>query len=223
VDGSKDSILALQSGHDFAVVSSTQVMLFGFAIIGIFFLLFGVFWAGWRLSHRPPSLSPYSNMPLRRCTDLSYYSVERILRFLYELQDYENRIFDLRKASFCRETGRIFKDSITWYDTIDVDWNFLQKRYPGNYVSWGSLTHEQQLAVRSKHTSLEGFETEHSSPTPSPRGIEPQYALGQPGPLYVDIDTFVLLGWKIVPGTELELLFVQRPKPPERYQHLDSY
>jgi hypothetical protein len=198
-------------------------MLFGFAVLGVFFLLFGAFWVAWRLSHRAPCLSPYSEMPLRYATDLSYYSVERILRYLYELQDYENQIFDLRRASFCRVTGRIFPDSVSWFNTINVDWDFLKKRFPGNYVSWGSLKPEFQLAIRNRHNSIKGFETEYSSPTASPRGIEPQYALYSPGPLYVDIDTYVLIGWKNVPGTNLELLFVQRPKPPERYQHLDSY
>ena len=34
----------------------------------------------------------------------------------------------------------------------------------------------------------------------------------RPGPLYVDIETKVLLGWKVVPGTDLEVLIVQKPK-----------
>lgn len=197
-------------------------MLFAFAIIGVFFLLFGVFWAGWRLSHKSACISPYSGLPLRRCSDLSYYNIERILRFLYELQDYENRIFELRRASFCRETGRIFQNSITWFDTISVDWNFINKRYSGNYVSWGSLSEDQKLAIRDRHYDLKGFETDYSSPTASPRAIEPEYAFHKPGPLYVDIDTYVLVGWKQVPGTSLELLIVQRPKPPVRYDYIDK-
>lgn len=205
-----------------AEVLPTDVMLFGFAILGVFFVLFAVFWIGWRLSSRRECLSPYSGMPLRRCTDLSYYSVERVLRYLYELRDYENQLFDLRKASFCRETGRIFPNSVTWLDSIHVDWNFLNKRYAGNFVSWGSLTPEQQDEVRSKHKSLDGFQTEHSSKNASPRSIEPQFALMQPGPLYVDIDQYVLVGWKSVPSTNLEVLMVQRPLPPPRYPHLDS-
>lgn len=207
----------------FAEISPTDVMLFGFAILGVFFVLFAAFWIGWRLSHRRTCLSPYSGMPLRRCSDLSYYCVERVLRYLYELEDYENRIFDLRKASFCRETGRVFPNSLTWFDTISVDWNFLQKRFRGNYVSWGSLTPEQQQMVRDKHEPLKGFQTEHSSKVANPRAIEPQFALMQPGPLYVDIDSYVLVGWKAVPGTNLEVLIVQRPKLPPRYPHLDSY
>jgi hypothetical protein len=94
-----------------------------------------------------------------------------------------------------------------------VDWNFLQKRYPGKYVSWGSLTEDQKKEVREQHVSLEGFQTEFSCPEPMPRAIEPKYAFIKPGPLYVDIDHKVLLGWKEVPGTEMEVLIVQKPKP----------
>jgi len=96
-------------------------------------------------------------------------------------------------------------------DTVKVDWTFLQKRYPGIWVSWGSLNSDQQRAISDAHESLEGFQTEVSSPSPAPRAIEPEYAYTKPGPLYVDIQTKVLLGWKVVPGTELEVLIVQKP------------
>ena len=121
-------------------------------------------------------------------------------------------MFDVTQAALCRDTGRLFPNALTWYGTLKVDWKFLRKRYPGNFVSWGSLSEFQQLKIRDKHGSLEGFQTEFSSPTPSPRAIEPEYAYKKPGPLYVDIDTSVLLGWKEVPETDLEVLIVQRPR-----------
>lgn len=191
--------------------SATALVLFGLAILGTFFLLIFAFWMGYRYTQREGCLSPYSGMPLRRGYDLPYYSVERVLRYLYELQDYNNPMFDLRYSAVCRETGRIFPDSITWMDTIRVDWNFLQKRKPGQYVSWGSLSQDQQEYLKEIHGSLEGFQVELSSPNPLPRAIEPKYAIEKPGPLYVDIDTYVLLGWKIVPGTDLEVLIVKWP------------
>lgn len=196
-----------------AQIAPQSVLFFAFAILAVFFLLFAAFWFGWRYSNRQSSLSPYSGMPLRRASDLSYYSAEKVLRYLYELRQYDNRIFELRKASLCRETGRIFTNCINWFDNINVDWNFLQKRYPGKYVSWGSLTLEQQNDIRAIHESLDGFQTEISSKNPMPKAIEPEIALEKPGPLYVDIETHVLVGWKIVPGTELEVLIVQKPKP----------
>jgi hypothetical protein len=188
------------------------VIFLGISILLALVFLFLVVWFGWWKSLRPHSLSPYTGLPLRRATDISYFSTERIYRFLYYMKDYDNRIFDLKKAALCRETGRLFQDCVTWYDATFVDWTFLQKRYPGSYVSWGSLNRDQQEAMRNAHDSLEGFQTGFSSPTPSPRSIEPQYAFAKPGPLYVDIETKTLLGWKVVPDTELEVLIVQKPK-----------
>lgn len=199
--------------HVIADVSDTDVILFASGILIVFFLLAAAFVIGWRISRWESCPSPYSKLPLRRATNLSYFTTEKVLRYLYNLRQYDNRMFDLRQASFCRETGRIFQDSMTWYDVISVDWSFLQKRYPGRYVSWGSLTLEQQSDIRDRHNSLEGFQTAHSSSRSSPREVEMEFALTKPGPLYVDIYTAVLLGWKEVPGTEMEVLIVQKPKP----------
>lgn len=205
-------------------VSSAAVLFFGLAILATFILLILAFWFGSRYSQKEACLSPYSGMPLRRGAELSYYSMERVLRYMYELQDYNNRIFDLRKSAYCRETGRIFQDSITWLDTISVDWNFIQRRRAGQYVSWGSLSKEQQDYLKEIHGSLDGFQTEFSSPTPLPKAVEPEYALAKPGPLYVDIDTYVLMGWKIVPGTELEVLIVKWPtlQKPTRFTPIEE-
>ncbi len=186
-----------------AIVTTTDVVLFSLAILASFFLLFAAFWYAWWVTRREACLSPYSGMPLRRATDLSYYSMEKVLRYLHNMNQYDNRIFEFKRSALCRETGRIFPNCITWYDTIKVDWTFLQKRYPGNYVSWGSLTNEQMRAIRDVHESLNGFQTEMSCPHPSPRHIEPQYAFEKPGPLYVDVNTGILMGWKCVPGTSL--------------------
>ncbi len=199
---------------------SSDVVWFGLAILLVFLLLFALFWFGWWLSRRKPSLSPYSGMPLRRASDLSFNNMEKVLRFLYDLHQYDNRIFSFQKAAVCRETGRIFQDSITWYDSIKVDWGFIQKRYPGNFISWGSLPQDQKEEIRSFHDSLEGFQTEISSPTASLRKIESEYAFTKPGPLYVDLETKVLIGWKCVPGTDLEVFIVQKPKKNHDFSHI---
>lgn len=188
------------------------VILFSLAIIVAFGLLFLFFWLNWWMAQKMQGVSPYTGIPLRRLTDTSYYSLEKVLHYLHSYQEYDNRIFKLKKASFCRDTGRIFQDSINFLDLIKVEWNFLRKRHPGNYVSWGSLTIEQQKAISQAHDSLKDFQTLHSSPSPAPRSIEPEYCYIKPGPLYVDINTYTLLGWKIVPGTPLEVLIVQKPK-----------
>jgi hypothetical protein len=194
-----------------SVLTSIQVLAFSLAVLACFFLLFLGFIATWWLARREVTLSPYSGMPLRRATSLSYYSMEKVLKYLYQMHQYDNRVFDIKKAALCRETGRIFPDGLTWYNIIKVDWSFIQKRYPGKYVSWGSLTDEQKKYIRSIHDSLENFQTTYCSQNSSPRLVEEQYAFEKPGPLYVDLDQGVLVGWHCVPDTELEVLIVQKP------------
>jgi hypothetical protein len=65
--------------------------------------------------------------------------------------------------------------------------------------------------VRNVHESLEGFQTEFSSSQPKPQNVEAKYAFAKPGPLYVDVETKVLLGWKCVPDTDFEVMIVQKP------------
>lgn len=167
-------------------------------------------WFGWRMTNKI-DVSPYTGLPLRFGRDIGYYQSEKIYSFLFEIKQYDNRMFDLAKASFCRDTGRIFANSVTWLGSIRVNWNFLQDRLKGQYVSWGSLTREQQQEIIRRHDSLDGFQTDISSPTPIPKHIEPQFAYTKPGPLYVEVTSGTLLGWKSVPGTDFEVLIVQKP------------
>lgn len=185
--------------------------LVGLGILLSFFLLFGAFWLGGWLHRREASLSPYTGLPLRSALGISFFALERMYRFLHEKHQYENRLIDIKRAAFCRETGRVFADCITWYGVIRIGWNFIQKRFPGDYVSWGSLSEQQQDIVRSSHDTLEGFQVNFSSPIPSPRLVESKYAMEKPGPLYVEIKTGTLVGWMCVPETELEVLIVQKP------------
>lgn len=183
--------------------------------VGILFLVFLIlivyFGYEWWQRKLPPSVSPYTRLPLRRGNEIPYQRRIQVLRYLYELHDYYNGIIDFQKAAFCRETGRLFPKCQDWQGKIKLDWTFLQKRFPGHYVSWGSLTTSQQEAIRMQHHSLDGFQTDYSSGRPSPRDIEPEYAYAKPGPLYVDMQRGVLLGWKKVPDTEIEVLIVQKP------------
>src|SRR5690606_38458979 len=109
--------------------------------------------------------------------------------------------------------GRVFPDSISFLGKGQVGWDFLRKRHQGNWVSWGSLSKDHQREIEEAHSSLEGFQTDISSPHARPRDIGPDYVFAKPGPLYVDIETKELLGWKEVPNTRLEVLIVQKPKP----------
>lgn len=187
------------------------VFLFSAVILLSFTFLAFLFWLGWRLSQRTEAVCPYTGIPLRRMSEISYSSAERVLGYLYDLHQYDNRIFKVKKAAFSRETGRIFQDCVTLFDTIKIDWTFLNKRYPGHWISWGSLSREQREEIKALHGPLDKFQTLESSSSPSPRMIESQYVYLKPGPLYVDWESKILLGWQMVPGTEFEVLVVQKP------------
>lgn len=191
--------------------TTAQVMFLSFAIVLTFAAIFLVFWIGWRISNQKQGVCPYTGAPLRRATDISYFAAEKTMRYLYHFKQYDNRVFKLSGAAFCRDTGRIFQDCVTWLDTVKVDWSFIQKRYPGDYVSWGSLSADQQRDIREAHDSLDRFQTAHSSPNPAPRMVEPEYVFIKPGPLYVNLQNKVLVGWQVVPDTDMEVLIVQKP------------
>lgn len=195
-----------------AVITQTQIIAFSITLLAAVVILLLAFVIGHWILNQPPSPSPYTRHPLRKAADLGYYEKEQILRFLFSMREYHNRIFDIDKAAFCRDTHRIFPDSVTWYDVVRLDWSFLEKRYPGHWVSWGSLTDLQHKAILEAHHRVEGFQTIFSCPEPNPRGITPQYAYTKPGPLYVDLETKTLLGWKMVPGSDFEVMVVQKPR-----------
>ncbi|MEC7839468.1 MAG: hypothetical protein VX777_05475 [Chlamydiota bacterium] len=195
--------------------TKAQVLFFSFFILFIFSAFAVLAVVTYRLQNQKRSLCPYTNKPMWRGEDVPLSSVEKIMRFLYyKVHSYENRVFPMRRAMVCRDTGKIFPFCVSWWGFQTVDWKFLQKRYPGVYVSWGSLSKEQKDEIKKYHRSLEGFETEFSSMNPSPRDVEKRFAYSKPGPLYVDLDTKVLLGWKCVPDTLFEVLVVQKPEKP---------
>lgn len=195
-----------------ALVTEGDVALFSFALLFVFLGLVAYFAHSYWKMHQRRDVSPYSGLPLRYASELTYINKERVLNYLRGLHDFDNRVIDLNRAALCRDTGRIFPNCIAWSGAIKLDWTFIAKRYKGNFVSWGSLSAEKKKEIREAHISLDGYQTEFSSQNPSPRYIEDEYALMKPGPLYVDPETNILLGWRIVPGTDLELLIVQKPK-----------
>ncbi|NGX57310.1 MAG: hypothetical protein K940chlam3_00200 [Chlamydiae bacterium] len=181
-------------------------------LIGIILFMVLIAWLGLKLTVKTKyPLSPYSQMPLRHANTLRYTTFFIVKKYLKQMEDLDNREFDLNRAALCRETGRIFPNVVNWRGKIYVDWTFLQKRMAGTWVSWGSLPDDRQLDLLDKHGTLEGFQTESSSENPLPQEYEAEYNLIKPGPLYVNLENDVVMGWKVIPETEVEVLVVKRP------------
>ena len=194
-------------------VSELEIFLFGLLLLTVFFVLVTYAVLNYRRQERNASLSPYTGKPMWAGEFVPRSTIEKVMHFLYyDNHSYDNRIFSMGRAVICRETGRIFQNAYNCWGRPTVTWSFLQQRCKGTWVSWGSLTPELQSQITQLHgEKMKGFQTTRSSPTPSPRGIEEEYVYTKPGPLYVDLQSKILLGWKLVPETNLEVLIVQRP------------
>lgn len=195
-----------------AAITPSDIAWASFAILFVFSALVVAFFLSFWIQKNQVTLSPYTKKPLRFGSNIKADIAEKVLRYLFFMRQFDNRMFDVRKAALCRDTGRLFPHAVSYFETIFVDWTFLEKRYPGAYVSWGSLSDAQKEMIKNNHHTLEGYQTEYSSTKSAPRDIEPEFAYAIPGPLYVDLETKVLLGWKEVPETSLEVLVVQKPK-----------
>lgn len=192
------------------------ILLFSFFAI---FVIFSTFlWFGWFVSKKRGSRSPYSKQVMALGVDKAASVVCLVEDFLLNHSQPENGAFDFKKAAICEQTGRIFPDVVKRGEIIRLDWSFLQKRYPGNYVSWGSLSESEQAIARMCHESMRGFQTLSSCPNPMPKDIDGYHALLKPGPLYIDRATKILLGWQEVPETPFEVLIIQKPI----YQSIDE-
>lgn len=178
----------------------------------ILFVLSSLLWLGWKKEGRRGDVCPYSGKPMRLGMDVARSIAGFVQAFLSEQQKPDNPPIDFVRAAYCPETGRIFPECVSSNEQVVLSWNFIQKRCRGTFVSWGSLSPEEQGVVKLLHDSLEGFQTESSSKISQPERVEETYALCSPGPLYIDRSTKILLGWKKVPGTYFEVLVVQHPK-----------
>lgn len=187
-----------------------------FVLISSFLLVLaamsGLLWFGWWVSKKHGSLCLYTKQPMTLGIDVAASVRGFVNDFLLSHPQPENSPIDFDTAAISPETGRIFANAAFKGSFVRLGWDFLSKRYPGRYVSWGSLDELERATIRLCHNeSLAGFQTEVSSPRPLPQDVEPHFALTRPGPLYVDRTTKILIGWKEVPGTEFEVLIVQMP------------
>lgn len=197
--------------QDIETLGQSAIFILLFSFIFVLLLLSGLLWFGWWVSHKKGSVSPYTKKPMHLGIDVAP-SIRRFVNdFLLSHPQPDNPEIDFDKCAFCEETGRLFPDCVNRGEMVRLDWTFLQNRFRGNFVSWGSLSELEQGTLRMCHESLAGFQTEASCVRSRPSEIDTYYGLMKPGPLYVDRASKILLGWKEVPGTQFEVLIVQRP------------
>jgi hypothetical protein len=205
--------------YDVEALGLRSIILVVISLFFILFVLFYLMWMNWKKEGLRGDVSPYAKRPMELGIDVAKSLAALVNSFLEEMHEpHENPPIDFSLAALCPTTGRIFPNCVTKQERISLSWDFLNKRYEGNYISWGSLPEEEKAVLRILHGSIEGFQAEKSSSHVLPQNVEEEFALLSPGPLYVDRKTKILLGWKKVPGTYFEVLVVQKPK----YQSLDE-
>lgn len=184
-----------------------------FSFFAILFILFLLLRFSWKREIQRGDLCPYTKQPMRLGMDVARSLAAHVNAFLIEQPtEGDNRAIEFDRAAYCPETGRIFPDCVTVSEQVVLSWDFIAKRSKGTFVSWGSLSEEERGVARLLHESLDGFQTEASSLRPRPQDVEEDFALLSPGPLYIDRQTRIVVGWKKVPGTYFEVLVVQRPR-----------
>lgn len=199
-------------GADFEQLGASAILVFVLVFLLCLGVLASLVWMGWWWTHRRGCVSPYSGKTLRRGQDLAFSATTKVMAYLNTFEDVENPTFDVRFAAVCPATGRIFPDCVNIFGGIRVDWGFIKRRAPGDWVSWGSLSKTQQDYILYRHEGgLHHFQTGDSCLNARPRDVDEYHALLKPGPLYVDVAAGLVMGWKLVPGTDLEVLVVQKP------------
>lgn len=188
------------------------------SLVAVLMILFSLLWIGWKKEGVHGNTCPYCRKPMRFGMDTAKSLVGMVNGFLEDLPQPDNPKIDFVHAAYCPASGRIFTDCVSQAEQITVSWSFLKQRCEGTFVSWGSLSEEEQGVIKLLHGSLDGFQTEHSSSHLRPEEVEAECCELSPGPLYIDRTTKVVMGWKKVPGTYFEVFVVQRP----RYQSLEE-
>lgn len=186
-------------------------LIFALVVGGLIAILILFLFLGWKREVVHGNRSPYSNSIMQFGMDIARSLQKQVNEFLDEFPEEDNPQIDFTKAALCPVTGRIFTNCVVRSGKIVLDWTFLEKRLKGNFISWGALPETEQVEIRLLHPTMEGFQTEQSSTLAKPERVEREYALLAPGPLYVDRNTKIVMGWKRVPGTTFEVLIVQRP------------
>ena len=169
-------------------------------IAGVVVILLFLLCGSYIFSGAPRGKSPYiKTSALRKIEDLHFEVFSLVEQYTQQEVPFKNQ-WSLEKALVCEQTGRIFPFKVKKFAFLPIPKSFHKKLHPGNWVQWDRLKETEKEYIKNAHTSLQGFNLAFQSP------------VAKPGPLYVDLNTGNLLGWKCVPNTDLEVIVFQASK-----------
>ena len=136
---------------DIETLGQSAIFVLFFSFFSIIAVLGALLWLGWWVSKKRGSLSPYAKKPMMLGVDIAPSMIRFVDEFLLDHPQPDNPPIDFKTAAICPETGRIFPNCVKRGEIVRLDWSFLRKRFPGNYVSWGSLSELEQGTLRMLH------------------------------------------------------------------------
>jgi hypothetical protein len=168
---------------------------YGFIFVILMFLFTGgiglFFWIGWWRTNRVGGKSfSMTGGELAPGDLIAFHSVQRVHDFMLSKPQPENTPFKPKDAAVCRETGRVFPNARDGFGVIRVKSSYPNRRWKGSWVLWKELSRAERSRVEGKHGDLSAYESEG---------------------LYADPFDALIMGWQKVPGTELQVLIVEKP------------
>lgn len=179
-----------------------------FFFIGIYFL-FIIILQNNLLSNK--GKSPFSGLPLRKGGELSFFAEKKLHEFYMSLPRHFNQTPKLDKSTICTSTGRIFPNSISKFGATSNPKDIFLNYPKGDYILWQELSDPLKKTIIENHDSIKGFQINQLPKYTKEQPLNHKFAHIKPGPLFVDLKTKALLGWKEIPETNLETLVYQPP------------
>lgn len=175
-------------------------------------LLFSFWYVGWRLLWQGrKTKSPFSHYEyLMPAEQLHFTAMQYVHQFLQN-HPYSQMKVDLTSTLVCRKTGRIFSCDTKCRRTMKSAECYLMQHYSGVLVPWSTLNQEQKQNFVARHSCLKHFQLHPSGANTAFSYSDWTSADMKPGPLFVDLEAGVAVGWQCIPHTNLEIIIVQPP------------
>ncbi len=171
--------------------------LLGLLAVGVLLLAAASFFYWWIYQRK--ARSPFTGKKLLPATCILYPAAEKIALFM---QAEKQVPIDWEQATFCPDTRRIFPKSLNQLGAVALPSPYWRGVYDKpSLTAWLFLTDEQKDEMFQLHGAIKGFQLGHQK---------------RPGPLFVDLKSKTLVGWKQVPDTDIEVLIVHYPEKRER-------